>query len=913
MAFTLPTTGASPKIATKSDLEALIDTAIKSVAMATTTGFPFFESIELGLAGTSDGEGFSTSDGYQLVFYRNDAGSETKLAESWVGYDPSGHPNTALTVDDSENPSFTPIQTSSVDTTTGAIMLVGAFGVGRKAGAASNSVLNDTNVVGFYAYSSADANKPGSAGGMFRVERYSTSWVAQFSFSANTPEGWSRQSKDNGATWSAWKKYIGSELNNAVTFSTRSDFVSWAAAKTPAIGTVAEVNVGRRAGTIRYVYDGSSSDLLELNLAGWSAVAPVYLEHYGMVTADTEAGAVVDYSVEFQAALDATHGDILATGWIYLADQVVWPAHAGFEIMGDIVEGGIVTDSALGTSTKLINFGEELGPHIKKLHLFVRQPAGETDRAELFQNDFLMDFSDASRGKIDYLRISQGYNGILAQDNVGGSNPGGWTFGKMEIGCFNEPINTSGALDFIKVEHLALWPFGFAGDAGLMSIFLDGMGVSTFSTVDGLIIDAISPFKSHVVVGEEGNTSILPFTMGFQLDGDGARLTLKGGKSIIRNPYSTKSGAATATTITAEGGEHFMFGPHMHGNEPLMLDVLDGAEMTVNGGVMAQITGNRRGAIVRSGGTLRLHGTDFKFPDSTGTVPFIEQEAGGVLQLMNCTAPEGYSNKRVVVEVNSDERGNYIDGMSLANHTILLPTARRKGNYIDVEQTTITRSSGGVYRQSKIGAGEGFEQQYHLARGNPSAPTTIGIGDVIFDEVFFGYDGSSDVKGATRRVKSEAAVATDNVKFSMEYLFKDGSGGDISVFKMQPSGVTLGKPFLNKLFVYQGAGSFGDETYELQVQSDGASVAKVQAGATDTAYLALGDKTDSLSNGLAYNNSLSELRIRAGNSNRLVVKDGGDILIPTIGTYADNAAAVSAGKAVGTLYIRTGHGLDIVV
>ena len=73
-----------------------------------------------------------------------------------------------------------------------------------------------------------------------------------------------------------------------------------------------------------------------------------------------------------------------------------------------------------------------------------------------------------------------------------------------------------------------------------------------------------------------------------------------------------------------------MFGPHMHGNEPLMLDVLDGAEMTVNGGVMAQITGNRRGAIVRSGGTLRLHGTDFKFPDSTGTVPFIEQEAGGV-------------------------------------------------------------------------------------------------------------------------------------------------------------------------------------------------------------------------------------------------------------------------------------------
>jgi hypothetical protein len=45
---------------------------------------------------------------------------------------------------------------------------------------------------------------------------------------------------------------------------------------------------------------------------------------------------------------------------------------------------------------------------------------------------------------------------------------------------------------------------------------------------------------------------------------------------------------------------------------------------------------------------------------------------------------------------------------------------------------------------------------------------------------------------------------------------------------------------------------------------------------------------------------------------RMTITGAGRVIIASIPTYADNAAAVSAGEATGTLYYRTGHGLDIV-
>jgi hypothetical protein len=45
---------------------------------------------------------------------------------------------------------------------------------------------------------------------------------------------------------------------------------------------------------------------------------------------------------------------------------------------------------------------------------------------------------------------------------------------------------------------------------------------------------------------------------------------------------------------------------------------------------------------------------------------------------------------------------------------------------------------------------------------------------------------------------------------------------------------------------------------------------------------------------------------------KFTIKGNGDIIVASISTYADNAAALAGGKVAGTLYYRTGHGLDIV-
>lgn len=51
--------------------------------------------------------------------------------------------------------------------------------------------------------------------------------------------------------------------------------------------------------------------------------------------------------------------------------------------------------------------------------------------------------------------------------------------------------------------------------------------------------------------------------------------------------------------------------------------------------------------------------------------------------------------------------------------------------------------------------------------------------------------------------------------------------------------------------------------------------------------------------------------IKSNNTERMRIKNNGNINISSLSTYADNAAAVTGLGGTGYLYIRTGHGLDI--
>jgi len=463
-------------------------------------------------------------------------------------------------------------------------------------------------------------------------------------------------------------------------FSTRARMVAAKARMDAAGETVADGVIWTATG---FRYRASAGATTISDMAGWLAVAPVYLEHYGVVTSASAAGASTDYSTELQAALDATSGDLHCTGWAYTSSGLSWPDYCGFKIVGDIESGGIVTDSAIGTATNLVDFGTGLGPSIDSLHLWFRQAAGITLRAQLYDHLPLVSFDDASRGNIRHLRISQASKGITAQDGVGGSNPGGWKVQVAEIGAFESPFVTDGGLDFIKIDNVHIWPFGISSDADLMAIWSDGAATgSQIISADGLMIDTFSTFKTPVEVGEAASATILPFILGLQLDGDASRLIFKGGRSVISALYSTKN-TPSATTIVVEGGTHHLNMPHLIGGEDNMIEVQSGAELNVNGGYLRQhLSANKRGGVVKSGGKLRFKGAHFDFPTGAGTVPFVEQESGGILVVDGCSVILGNATPRSeVVKFNSDVVGNYVDIDQLKPHGVTYPANSLQGIY----------------------------------------------------------------------------------------------------------------------------------------------------------------------------------------------------------------------------------------
>jgi hypothetical protein len=459
--------------------------------------------------------------------------------------------------------------------------------------------------------------------------------------------------------------------------------LTWANAASPSAGDKLSVAVGGAAGSITYVYDGVSTYLPDAELSGWAPVAPVWLEHYGIVTATTAALATTDYATELQAALTNTTGTLHCGGYVYSASALTWPKTCGFKIVGDIESGGICTDTSLGTVNNLIDFGTTLGPSIESLHVWYRQPAGITLRSQLDDHAALLNFDDASRGFIGHLRISQATRGIDAVDTGSGSNPGGWKIGVAEIGAFNVPFRIDGALDFIKIDDIHIWQFGISGTAALATIWSDGAATgSQIISVDGLDVDTFATFQIPVELGEAASATIMPFMLGLQLDGDAAHLTFKGGRSVIKSLYSTKTASATATTITVEDGVHHLNTPHMIGGEALCIDVESGGELNVHGGLIQNSTASKRGAKVQSGGILRLLGVVFDFPDAAGTVPFVEQEAGGVLVVDGCTGPTDHATARSeVVKYNSDVAGNYLNPAPLAPHTCVFTSTWETGTY----------------------------------------------------------------------------------------------------------------------------------------------------------------------------------------------------------------------------------------
>ena len=256
-------------------------------------------------------------------------------------------------------------------------------------------------------------------------------------------------------------------------------------------------------------------------------------------------------------------------------------------------------------------------------------------RASLNQYPWALDFESISRSKIGAFRCSSAWNGVNALGNTGGTK-----IGTMEIGAFNEGLNTDGALDFWHADTLHFWPFGITAiPNALNDIYYDGTTVGArFGKTDGLDIKTLSSFRTRVIT--EAGSGIGPFgCIGtLQCDGSDAWLNFNAGHVTVANFYSTS--AKDGDRAIAVSGGQLTIGAHditPFANSTLPTPYIEslGGNLVLNGGISRATMPNAPNYKCSSG-AMMLGPVEFDSGnDVARSIGFIAQTGGR----MTCNLP----------------------------------------------------------------------------------------------------------------------------------------------------------------------------------------------------------------------------------------------------------------------------------
>ena len=126
------------------------------------------------------------------------------------------------------------VQTSSTDTTAGAVMPVGAFGLGSRSAVAPSEDLNLITASGFYAINTVTANVPAVLSGSMCVHsEYSSGFAQQIVISRSTHRMFFR--RQSAGTWYEWQELWHTGNFNPATKQDKPSIVSTATTRTLAL------------------------------------------------------------------------------------------------------------------------------------------------------------------------------------------------------------------------------------------------------------------------------------------------------------------------------------------------------------------------------------------------------------------------------------------------------------------------------------------------------------------------------------------------------------------------------------------------------------------------------------------------------------------------------------------------------
>ena len=260
--------------------------------------------------------------------------------------------------------------------------------------------------------------------------------------------------------------------------------------------------------------------------------------------------------------------------------------------------------------------------------------------------------------------------------------------GIIQLGVFNTPFNFDGARDYLFINSIEVWPFGFGSATNLINIWNANLPTSIFGRIDGLMVNNIALFNANLIFHSDSGTptscaaadeisqlhlnGLGTITVNESCTNVGLLVTEQSSTSPV--PMLNISGAFTST---------FFYVGQWRGitsNTTVPLVVNHGGELGINGGYM-YFAGAQTAVQVdsaTSGGRTTIRNLTIHPNAIISESTFTQTSASAALILSNIQNDvSGGTSTAPVAAYGTDNASNYISGTNftaLGPGTVSLPT-----------------------------------------------------------------------------------------------------------------------------------------------------------------------------------------------------------------------------------------------
>ncbi|MEM8663343.1 MAG: glycosyl hydrolase family 28-related protein, partial [Pseudomonadota bacterium] len=300
-------------------------------------------------------------------------------------------------------------------------------------------------------------------------------------------------------------------------------------------------------------------------------------------------------------------------------------------------------------------------------------------RGALVEYPPAIDIPGFFRARLTALRFRKAYDGVRAIGNCGGA-----IFEDIECGSLNVGFRLGGSLDTVELRNCRIWPYEFAGDAGLMSVYNDGNNIGfRIGRVDDLKMTNCTPFRAKLIF--EASDGFKPFgtVNGLALDGSQSSIEMSDGEISISGIYATTEDA-NDTMIRQTGGllsmSDFSFKVGVNSNAPVLdVDGPNAVCLIQNGRVLLGSNPTVEGLRVREG-KLTASSVRFAVSSTATRTGACIRASGGELVAFGNTVNKKSSGSGPFIRVQNDGQhaifGNASNGWDLD-----FPANRTNGTY----------------------------------------------------------------------------------------------------------------------------------------------------------------------------------------------------------------------------------------